>query len=251
VLIRKVNLLNIALIAICFFFAAKIYRVWSGEDKARLEPLAGEEKAQEMAAVAMAPDLPVESQVVDFILDNDLFQEARKRPAPSEASNLPPPPVLNAALHGIFVDENGNKGLIQDLSAPNSRPRWVRVGESVGEFRVNQIRTGEVELEAGGTKRVLIVFGNARPKLQPSPQTPLQPGTARRPGRVMTQSPAQTRLTTDQIISQREALLNRLREARRQLPGALQQPNPDQPGQIPVNPPVNTPESSRPHQEGE
>lgn len=249
-LIRKVNLLNIALIAICFFLAAKIYRVWSEENEVRLEPRAREERAHGLTAVVMAPTSLPEPQVVDFILDNDLFQEARKRPAFSEASNLPPPPVLNAALHGIFVDENGNKGLIQDLSAPNARPRWVRVGESVGEFKVNQIRDGEVELEARGTKRVLVVFNNARPKPQQSPQTPLQPG-APQPVRPATQPPAQTRLTTEQMISQREALLKRLREARRQLPGSLQQPDPGQPVQTPGIPPVNTLESPRPRQEGD
>jgi hypothetical protein len=215
-LIRKLNLLNVALVAMCFFFATKIYRLWSTEHRPILQLSQQEGKTKEVGMILQKEDpkkeesnAQTELQMVDFILDHDLFQGDRKRPLAYPA-NVPPPPVLNVALHGIFQDDNGGRVLIQDLSMASSKPRWLGLGESIGEFSLTKIEEDQVQLEARGIKKVLVVFNNARPKIAVTP-TP-RPSGARPPAQASI-SPAQVE-SQQSSISQRELLLNRLREAR-------------------------------------
>ena len=212
-LIRKLNVLNLILVGVCFFFGTRIYQVWSdvrGTEAPRPQNL--EKTTQTDASSAAEPSPKSGAEAVDFILDHNLFQEDRKRPSAPSADVLPPA-VLNAAMYGIFLDGQGGKALIQDLSVANSKPRWFGLGEAIGEFRLTKIADDQVELEARGTKRILVVFSNARPKTSVAPP-PVQPGS-RVPAPALTPPPAPVG-TQPQTSSQRESLLNRIREARRQ-----------------------------------
>jgi hypothetical protein len=216
-LIRKVSLLNVLLLGLCVFVATQIYGIWNSEEKAvKSRSQFGNEdkgKVEKPDEREIHPEPKEDGQGIDLIINQDLFQEDRKRPAAQAVTSpaLASLPALNAALFGIFEDEQGARALIQDQSSPGAKPRWFRAGESIGEFTLVKIDETQVELQGQGTKRVLVVFENARPR-PPQQTAPAQQRLSRRDSGPPPASPTVQPAPTPQ----RESLLNRLREARRE-----------------------------------
>ena len=186
----KIWLINLFLAISTVFFGIKAYRVWSEREKAPSEirpirkPLPLPEKKIVMRNVPPESDYEVIVSSNPFRPDRAKLKHKQEKP-----EKKPEPKVdkkllmrLKAALrqtvvYGVIITGEYKKALVTSVQGrptkrggrqrgPTSkrRARWIKVGDTLGEFKVDDIREGSVLLAAAGNQYQVFLYDKEKPK---------------------------------------------------------------------------------------
>ena len=184
----KIWLINFFLVSGVIFFGLKAYGVWSEVKKSPLEigsmkeALPGSEK--KTAKKEMSPESEYK-----IIVDNSLFWSDRSAQRPEK----PKEPQATTAkakadgrllkelqrsyqltnLYGVIVVDDRREALIGEVPAGTGTSvgergvKRARIGDTVGRFKVKEIRDASVLLTAEGHEWQVSLFDKDKPKKRP------------------------------------------------------------------------------------
>jgi hypothetical protein len=166
----KIWLINIVIAAFVVFFGIMSFDVWSkGDetiqeiqtDKSPEKPLPGKR--------VMERTTPPES-TYGIVADKNLFSSNRSESIPVElkqgALKISEKMIF---LYGVVLTGDSNKALI---SNPESGPaaeksrakdKWVKVGDTMGDFSVDEIRKDRIILTQGASKHEILLYDKNKP----------------------------------------------------------------------------------------
>ena len=181
----KIWLINLVLTVAVVFFGIKAYGVWSEGDQGPLKagairkPLPWPEK--KIAKKNMPPESDYEI-IVSYNLFSHLRSESKpeeeKKPMPNETE----PKVGGRSfkllewthqrtnLYGVIIVDEHKEALIGEVPANRGKTagemgvKRARVGDTVGRFKVKEIKNTGVVLTAGGYEWPISLFDKDKPK---------------------------------------------------------------------------------------
>lgn len=190
----KIWVINLVLAAAVVFLGTRAYNAWSKTEK-RLPETSGAKEAAVAPKKALAKiEVPPASHY-DPVVNDDLFaisrspeEEGGKQEA--QESKTPPKPdekrmqVLQQrtdgiSIYGIVIANGEKRALIKSASKslprrPGNRHqeapplveevRWVRVGDTVDQFAIKEIRTTGMVLAAEGVVFDVTLYDKDKPK---------------------------------------------------------------------------------------
>jgi hypothetical protein len=186
----RVWLINLFFAIFTIFFGIKAFGVWSERERIPSEtrpvrmPLPLSEKNVVISNMPPESDYEVVVSNNPFMPDRGVSKQEKETP-----KKITKPKVdkkllmrLNAALrrtvvYGVIIAGDYKKALVAGVEsgptrrrkpkrtpAPRRRARWVKVGDSLGEFTVDDIRDGSVLLAAAGNKYQVFLYDKEKPK---------------------------------------------------------------------------------------
>jgi len=186
----RVWLINLFLTIFIIFFGMKAYGVWSERERIPSEtrpvrkplPLPG----KNIVINNMPPESDYEVVVSNnpFMPDRGVSKQEKETPTKITKPKIDKKLLmrLNAALrrtvvYGVIISGEYKKALVTSVESgpagrrksqrapvPQRRARWVKVGDSLGEFRVDEIREGSVLLAAAGNQYQVFLYDREKPK---------------------------------------------------------------------------------------
>jgi hypothetical protein len=186
----RVWLINLFLAIFTIFFGIKAFGIWSERKKIPSEtrlvrkPLSLSEKNVVINNMPPESDYEVVVSNDPFMPDRGISDQGKKQPEKKAKSEIDKKLLmrLNAALrrtvvYGVIIAGEYKKALVTSVEsrprsgrkpkrtpAPRRRARWVKVGDSLGEFTVDDIRDGSVLLAAAGNQYQVFVYDKEKPK---------------------------------------------------------------------------------------
>jgi len=189
-------LINLVLAAGVVFFGLKAYGVWSGEDK-RPSAIGPIKKSlpwlgKEIVKLSVPPESDYE-----VVASNNLFsversefkpQKQGKKPATKSKADERLLKLLKLAhkqtsLYGVIMVDNRKEALITEIPAGGRKGvgergiKRVKEGDTVGRFKVKEIRETSVLLTAGGQEWQVSLFDKDKPKKRVPIRKPTRPIT--------------------------------------------------------------------------
>lgn len=189
-LFSKIWLVNFLLAGLVIFFGIRAYEVWSEGEKGPNEPRAIKKASSRAEREIHRISIPQES-TYEVIAANNLFwpdrSEHEQKKVKHKSRNGPKIDKkllrrLQAALkqinvYGVIITDGHKKALVTDLQkkavqrgGPRRKgvfrrgTRWIKVGDRLGEFRVNDIMEKSVLLAAAGNKYQVFIYDKEKPK---------------------------------------------------------------------------------------
>ena len=182
----KIWLINFFLVAGVIFFGLKAYGVWSEGKKSPLEIGPMKEALPWSEKKTAKKGMPPESEY-KIIVDNSLFwsdrsaqrpQEQEKKKAQSmdvKAADKRLLKQLKAAhmltqLYGVVIVGDHREALVSEISGDTRKKvsdsgiKRVKVGDTVGMFKVKEIKDTNVLLTGGGQEWPIALFDKDKPK---------------------------------------------------------------------------------------
>ena len=183
--------INLFLTIFIIFFGIKAYGVWAeqeeripSETRPVRKPLPLSEKNVVIGNMPPESDYEVVVSNNPFMPDRGNSAEGKQQPEKRTKPKIDKKLLmrLNAALrrtvlYGVIIAGEYKKALVtsvesgptgrrkpQRTRAPKRRARWVKVGDSLGEFTVDDIRDGSVLLAAAGNQYQVFLYDKEKPK---------------------------------------------------------------------------------------
>lgn len=186
----RIWLINLFLAIFTIFFGIKTFGIWSERERIPSEtrPVRKSLPLSEKNVVInnMPPESDYEIVVSNnpFMPDRGISEQDKKQPEKKAKPKIDKKLLmrLNAALrrtvvYGVIIAGDYKKALVasaetrprsrrksQRSPAPRRRARWVKVGDSLGEFTVDDIRDGSVLLAAAGNQYQVFLYDKEKPK---------------------------------------------------------------------------------------
>ena len=184
---KTLILINLLLIVIASFLAARGYEEWTNVQPTDMEGIAPKQKAVISPASSPTMGQGEISTTASFksISEKNIFSPDRKEfPISATADGRRAQTRPNVTLYGLVVGEELRSAVI---SNPARRPEkgeretmTVTVGDRVGDYKVTKILGDRVTLETEGDSFDVLLYDPARPKTRPAvvpPSAPSRPGT--------------------------------------------------------------------------
>ena len=166
----KIWLINISLAAFVVFFGIMSFDVWSKGDETIQEIQTGKSSAKPLPGKGiMERTMPPES-TYGIVVDKNLFSSNRLESIPEK---LKPGPLEISEkvifLYGVVLTGDRNMALI---SNPESGPeagksraknKWVKVGDTMGQFNVADIKKDRIILADGADTREILLYDKNKP----------------------------------------------------------------------------------------
>jgi len=193
-MISRVWFINIILALFVAFFGFRAYGVWSREQpniQTSRESRKASQVVQRTDALMGKRQTPPEKDYAVLITQN-LFSPERKEVLPEEKKPAKAEEKLYAVekknleemldkmvLYGLVITEDSAKALVSDVSfKPVVRmgrklqlkkltvgeTKWVKAGDTVGEFKVTKIKKDGIRLQVKGNNYVLLLYDKEKPK---------------------------------------------------------------------------------------
>ena len=189
-LLKNIHLLNIILATSIFFLAQ--YSFYAGlniSDKGTLFP----EKKILLEEEGKPEDYHSPS-VSDFtiIAEQNLFHPERKIPAEKIAPSPVPPPEI--VLYGTLITDSESIAYVEDRKLPyttvgrGKRQLALRIGNTIGGFKLINIEMEKIELIKGEEKMIVYLVDSGKPKTREAPAQTTSPLVSK--DRESRQSPA-------------------------------------------------------------
>ncbi len=220
-MISKIWLINFILALFVAFFGFKAYGVWSQEQP----NITARQKSGKASSIVQRPDALLDKRQTppekDYavLINQNLFSPERKEVLPEEKKPARAEEKLHAVekknleemldkmvLYGLVITEDSAKALISDVSfEPVVRMgrklklkkltvgevKWVKTGDTVGDFEVSKIEKDRVHLKVKGNDYELLLYDKDKLK----PHAPVKPkgaptvvgGTAPQPEQTLKQ----------------------------------------------------------------
>ena len=186
----KIWIINFFLVSGVIFFGFKAYGVWSEGKKSPLAIGAIKEAVPWTEKKTAKKGVPPEAEY-KIIVDNSLFWSDRsaQRP-PKQQPKKPQPKAVKAAdkrllnklkaahkltqLYGVVIVGDHREALVSEISG-NTRKKVsdkgikrVKVGDTIGMFKVKEIKDSNVLLTGGGHEWPIALFDKDKPKKRAS-----------------------------------------------------------------------------------
>ena len=181
----KIWVINIVLMAVVAFFSVKAYDVWSegrkliSESGSIKKPLPWPEK--KIPKKRLHPESDYTVIVSNNLFNNDRLerppqkQEEGKKPEPTgrvsrQALKLAEWSYKNTNLYGVIIVGDHREALIGEVPASAGKGvgergvKHARVGDTVGRFKVKEIKDTSVLLTAVGREWRVSLFDKDKPK---------------------------------------------------------------------------------------
>jgi len=184
---RTLILINLLLILIVSFLAAKGYEEWTNVNPAAVERIASKPKTVVSPASSSAAGQAESPTAASFksISEKNIFTPDRKEfPISATADGRRAQMRPTVTLYGLVVGEEFRSAVI---SNPARKPEkgeretmTVTVGDQVGDYKVAKILGDRVTLESEGDSFDVLLYDPARPKKRPAvvpPSPPSRPST--------------------------------------------------------------------------
>jgi hypothetical protein len=154
----KVWFINLIMAGLIVLFGARTYKVWSQAEKAAVE-IVQTQKAARQAGNNFTKWETLTESVYETVARNNIFNPERVEPK-SEKSELGPEvkkltaSAKTIALYGVILSGGFKTALIAklDLKPGEKRMQWIKVGDTVGSFKVIEIK-GESIIVADGVNQ--------------------------------------------------------------------------------------------------
>lgn len=169
----RIWLINISLAVFVIFFGIKSFEVWSGGDETIPKIRTGKSPEKPPPRkIIMERTMPPEL-VYGIVVDKNLFSSNRAESIPEE---LKPGELKvsekNIFLYGVVLMGDHKKALISNPEpGPEARERrakckWVKVGDTMGDFSVTDIRKDRIILAEGAKKHEILLYDKNKPARQ-------------------------------------------------------------------------------------
>ncbi|MDM8550689.1 hypothetical protein QUF72_11450 [Desulfobacterales bacterium HSG2] len=172
-MLSKIWFINILLAGLAVFFGIKAHDVWINEEKAnpemRVAPGKSGTSFNRPVKRVFYKRMPPES-VYDVVAGKNLFSPDRAEFIPEEPEPESEPEVEQISLsgkkitlYGVIIMDDYKSALISNPfpAEPGERKnKWVKEGETVGDFEVAEIQKGRILLAEKGKKYEIPLYGD-------------------------------------------------------------------------------------------
>lgn len=181
----KIWLINLVLAAAVVFFGIKAYDVWSKGEQGALETGSIQKPLPSPEKMIAKRNMPPESDY-EIIVTYNLFSHVRSEGKPEEEKT----PLLNETepkaagrsfdllewthqrtnLYGVIIVDDQKEALIGEVPANTGKSagekgvKRVKEGDTLGRFKVKEIKNTSVVLTAGGYEWPVSLFDKDKPK---------------------------------------------------------------------------------------
>ena len=169
----KIWLINISLAAVVVFFGIMSFDIWTKKDEAIPEirtvknsgtPTPG----KRIIKRAMPPE-----STYGIVAEKNLFFSNRSESLPKELKPGPPKiPEKMIFLYGVVIMGDRKQALISnpesgpEAARRRAKDKWVKVGDTIGNFRVAEIGKKKIILTEGASRREILLYDKNKPARQ-------------------------------------------------------------------------------------
>jgi hypothetical protein len=169
----KIWLINISLAVFVVFFGIMSFDVWSKGDETIPEIRTGKSSEKPPPGKrVMERAMPPES-TYGIVADKNLFSPKRSESIPVELKAGP----LKISekmifLYGVVLAGDSNKALISnpesgpEAGKSRAKDKWVKVGDTMGNFSVAEIRKDRIILTEGASTHEILLYDKNKPARQ-------------------------------------------------------------------------------------
>ena len=177
----RIWLINLFLAVFVIFFGLKAYGVWSEGEKTALETQAVERREARPKKRIVKRRIPPES-AYSVVVESNLFSRDRaelkpEKPEPGPEGNRLKVSRKKIILYGVIIMDDYKAALVGSLEQntgwrrtklkPGERKaKWIRVGDTVGNFRVAGIKKDRIFLAEGAREHEILLYDKDKPKRQ-------------------------------------------------------------------------------------
>ena len=169
----KIWLINIVLAAFVVFFGIMSFDVWSKGGEAVPEMRSGKSPEKPLPGKGIIERTMPPESTYGIVADKNLFSSNRTESLP-EKDKTGPLKISEKMilLYGVVVTGDRKQALI---SNPESRPvagksrakdKWVKVGDTLGNFSVADIRKDRIVLADGANTHEILLYDKNKPARQ-------------------------------------------------------------------------------------
>jgi hypothetical protein len=196
-MVSRIWLINAVLALLVAFFGLKAYGVWFQEDKGNKIPEMTQNPIQTIAKPLRISDkgkIPLESEY-DALMALNLFSPERIEILPDETNPKEGKETITTVqqknleqnlkritLYGMVITEDSAEALVSDIAVASTgrvkralgrtkttkpkvrKVKWIKVGDSLGEFQVAEIKPDGILLKAGSMTFDLPLYDRERVK---------------------------------------------------------------------------------------
>jgi len=166
----KIWMINVSLAVLIVFFGLMTYNVWSKGDNATPEIQTGISPEKPLPVKGIVERTMAPESTYGIVVDKNLFSASRTESVP-EKDKTGPPQISEKRifLYGVVLAGDLKQALI---SNPDTKPepgktkskdKWVRVGDTLGNFTVADIRQDRIILAEGANQHEILLFDKNKP----------------------------------------------------------------------------------------
>ncbi len=172
-LFSKIWLINAVLAALLVFSGMMGFEAWSQGDRAIPEPQSDKRPAKAMPVQGVAERVVPPEPTFAVVVEKNLFSSSRTEAIP-EKSKSGPPKVSEKTiyLYGVVVAGHSKQALISNpdpgpaAGKRSARDKWIKVGDTLGNFSVADIRQDRIILAEGATQHEILLYDAKKPARQ-------------------------------------------------------------------------------------
>ncbi|MCK4391148.1 MAG: hypothetical protein KAV83_13030 [Desulfobacterales bacterium] len=168
----RILVINIFLAGLAVFLGLKTYGVWFPET----EKSKGDRDVQGQSAwpakTVIPRRMPPES-AFRVVVDNNLFSPQREwleseEPEPEPEITRLDIPGKKVVLHGVVILDGYERALVKNpRPKAGERPsKWVKVGDTIGDFKVTRIKKDRIVLAEGAKRFEVLLYDKEQPKVR-------------------------------------------------------------------------------------
>ena len=169
----KIWLINILMAAFVVFFGIMSFDVWSKGDETIPEIQTGKSPEKPPPGKRIMERTMTPESTYGIVADKNLFSSNRSESIPVE---LKPGPLKISEkmifLYGVVVTGDRKQALISnpesgpEAGKSRTKDKWVKVGDTMGNFSVTEIRKDRIILTQGANKYEILLYDKNKPARQ-------------------------------------------------------------------------------------
>ncbi len=169
----KIWLINIFMAAVVVFLGVMSFDIWTKKDEAIPEIQAVKNPGAPPPVKRLAERTMPPESTYGIVAEKDLFSSKRSEPLPEELK--PGPPKISEKmifLYGVVILGESRQALISDpesgpkASKGRAKDKWVKVGDTIGNFRVAEIGKEKIILAEGANRHEILLYDENKPERQ-------------------------------------------------------------------------------------
>jgi hypothetical protein len=178
----KIWLINISLAAAVVFLGIMSYEVWTKSDDMIPEARAAKNSVTSPPPARVAERVIPPESTYGIVVEKNLFFANRSEIFPKEPekgpAKLPEKPIY---LYGVVLLGDKKQALISnpefgaDPAQKQPKDKWVKIGDTAGNFRVAEIDQDRVILTEGDNRREILLYDAKKPARKVVEQKPAAP----------------------------------------------------------------------------
>jgi hypothetical protein len=167
----KIWLINVVLAFFVVFFGMMSFDVWSKGDESVPEVQTAQGSAKPLPGKGIIERTVPPDSTYGIVPEKNLFSTNRSEVIPEKQKKEEAPKISEkmVILYGVMVVGDRKKALISNPEAgpkPTTKDKWVTVGDTIGTFRVADIRKDRIILTDGANSPEILLYDKNKPARQ-------------------------------------------------------------------------------------